>query len=68
MRAVLAAIEAEAGRELPAITGPRRAGDPAALVADPALARKILGFDPVHSGIETIVRTAWAWHRKETGA
>ncbi|HOV04527.1 MAG TPA: UDP-glucose 4-epimerase GalE [Kaistiaceae bacterium] len=68
VRAVLAAIEAEAGRELPAITGPRRAGDPAALVADPALARKILGFDPVHSGIETIVRTAWAWHRKETGA
>ena len=68
VRAVLAAIEAEAGRELPAITGPRRAGDPAALVADPALARKVLGFDPVHSGIETIVRTAWAWHRKETGA
>ncbi|MEZ5840190.1 MAG: UDP-glucose 4-epimerase GalE [Hyphomicrobiales bacterium] len=65
VREVLAAIEKVSGMALPAISGPRRPGDPAALVADPALARATLGFDPVHSGIETIVRTAWDWHRAE---
>ena len=61
---VLHAIEREAGEQLPGVTGPRRAGDPAVLIADPARARRELGFDPVHSDLETIVRTAWAWHRR----
>jgi UDP-glucose 4-epimerase/UDP-arabinose 4-epimerase len=60
---VLHAIEREAGERLPTVTGPRRAGDPAVLIADPARARRELGFDPVRSDLETIVRTAWAWHR-----
>jgi UDP-glucose 4-epimerase/UDP-arabinose 4-epimerase len=61
---VLHAIERETGERLPGATGPRRAGDPAALIADPARARDELGFDPVRSDLETIVRTAWAWHRQ----
>jgi UDP-glucose 4-epimerase/UDP-arabinose 4-epimerase len=61
---VLHAIERETGERLPGATGPRRAGDPAVLVADPARARDALGFDPVHSDLETIVRSAWAWHRR----
>ena len=61
---VLHAIEKEAGERLPDVTGPRRAGDPAVLIADPARARHELGFDPVRSDLETIVRTAWAWHRR----
>lgn len=67
VRQVLAAIEAEAGRKLPAITGGRRAGDPTALVADARLAQAVLGFNPTHSDLATIVRTAWAWHCREEG-
>lgn len=60
---VLRAIGRETGQTLPGVTGGRRSGDPAVLVADPARARLELGFNPVHSDLETIVRTAWAWHR-----
>lgn len=61
---VLSKIVEVSNRELPAPRGERRAGDPAALVADAALARKVLGFDPVNSDLDTIVRTAWNWHLK----
>ena len=61
---VLQAIEQEAGERLPGVAGPRRSGDPAVLIADPARARRNLGFDPKRSDLPTIVRTAWAWHRR----
>jgi UDP-glucose-4-epimerase GalE len=64
VKAVLDAIEREAGEKLPAVDGPRREGDPATLVADATEARRVLDFRPRHSDLETIVRTAWAWHRK----
>jgi UDP-glucose 4-epimerase len=41
-------------------------------VADPTAARTTLKFRPAHSDLATIIRTAWAWHRKahplKTGA
>jgi len=49
------------GREIRAIEGPRRAGDPAALVADPSLAKRDLGWAPKFTTLEPIVETAWAW-------
>lgn len=61
---VLHAIERVAGAKLPAATGPRRPGDPATLVADPSMARAELRFDPRRSDLDTIVRTAWAWHQR----
>jgi UDP-glucose-4-epimerase GalE len=64
VREVLRAIEDEAGRRLPAISGARRPGDPAELVADPSRARAVLGFQPRHSDLETIIRTAWRWHQQ----
>jgi UDP-glucose-4-epimerase GalE len=42
----------------------RRAGDPPRLVADPALAYKILNWRALRSDTETIVSDAWVWHRK----
>lgn len=63
-RFALAAIAAETGREVPHVIKPRRAGDPAYLVADPTAARKVLNFTPEHSDLATIIRTAWAWHQK----
>jgi UDP-glucose-4-epimerase GalE len=44
--------------------GPRRAGDPPVLVADPRHAGTVLGWKPQHSELETIIRDAWNWHSK----
>jgi UDP-glucose-4-epimerase GalE len=63
VREILGAIAAETGREVPHLVKPRRAGDPTYLVADPAAARETLKFQPAHSDLATIIRTAWAWHR-----
>jgi UDP-arabinose 4-epimerase len=56
---VLATIDRVVGRRVPTRILPRRAGDPAVLVADPAQARTKLGFQARHSDMATIIRTAW---------
>ncbi|MGE4409812.1 MAG: UDP-glucose 4-epimerase GalE [Sphingobium sp.] len=61
VRELVAAIERETGLALPHAEGPRRAGDPAALVASADKARDILGWTPHRSDIGTIVSTAYAW-------
>jgi UDP-glucose 4-epimerase len=60
---VLSAIFRETGLTMPLIHRPRRAGDPPMLIADPSAARRDLGFKPVHSSLDTIIATAWRWHR-----
>jgi UDP-glucose 4-epimerase len=64
VREVLEAISAETGEDLRTPVGLRREGDPAELVADASLGRGELGWRPQLSDLETIVRTAWAWHRR----
>lgn len=61
---VIAAAERVTGRPVPRRFGPRRAGDPAVLVADAALARRELGWQPRHADLETIITHAWAWERR----
>jgi UDP-glucose 4-epimerase len=41
---------------------PRRAGDPAVLIASSEKAQRLLGWKPQHSNVEAIVRSAWEWH------
>ena len=43
---------------------PRRAGDPAVLVADNSRARTVLGWQPARSSIKEIVQDAVSWHRQ----
>jgi UDP-arabinose 4-epimerase len=64
VRQVIAAVERVAGRPVPFRESARRAGDPPELVADPALARARLGWQPGHSDLDTIIRTALAWERR----
>lgn len=52
------------GRDLTIEDGPRRAGDPAILVADASRAKTILGWKPVYNNLETIVKHAWVWEKK----
>jgi UDP-glucose 4-epimerase len=47
---------------VPAKDVPRRAGDPAVLVADPARARQVLDWHPQYSDLDTIIQSAWKWH------
>lgn len=61
---VLSAVSRTTDIDMAAPGGSRRPGDPAVLVADGSLARDRLGFEPVRSDLDTIVSTAWAWHRK----
>ncbi len=51
------------GTPVPHQMAPRRAGDPAELVADASVAKQILGFNPTSSDLETIIKTAWNWHK-----
>ena len=43
----------------------RRAGDPPILVADSKKIQKELGFELKFSDLDTIIRTAWSWHKKQ---
>ncbi len=51
------------GHAIPAEICPRRAGDPAQLVASSEKAKSVLGWKPRFADLETIVSTAWAWHQ-----
>ncbi|MEL6264763.1 MAG: UDP-glucose 4-epimerase GalE [Pseudomonadota bacterium] len=59
---IVAAAERVIGRKLAVEPAPRRPGDPPVLVADSARVREALGWEPRSSGIEEILRAAWAWH------
>ena len=61
VREVLTAVERVTGKKVPFTMGPRRAGDPAELVADSSKLQAELGWKPVYSSPETIVETAWKW-------
>jgi UDP-glucose 4-epimerase len=43
---------------------PPRAGDPPRLVADPAKAKKILGWQPMRSDLRSIIGSAWEWRQR----
>jgi UDP-glucose 4-epimerase/UDP-arabinose 4-epimerase len=58
---VMEAAERVGGRPVPRSFGPRRAGDPPALVADAGEIQRRFSWRPRHSDLETILRTAWRW-------
>ncbi len=67
VRAVIDHAERIAERPVPCRVAPRRAGDPAELVADPTLAKARLGPGITrNSTLETIIQTAWAWQSGPT--
>jgi UDP-glucose 4-epimerase len=51
------------GHPVPVIESPRRAGDPAVLIASSEKIRRDLGWQPRFPDLETIVESAWQWHR-----
>jgi UDP-glucose-4-epimerase GalE len=67
VREVLGAIERVTGTPVPHQVGARRPGDPARLVASSVRARSQLGWTPRLDRLETIVESAWNWHRQHPG-
>lgn len=62
VKEMLDAAREVTGRDIPAKIVPRRAGDPARLVATADKARTILNWNPQITDIQTIIETAWNWH------
>src|SRR5215211_8062839 len=52
------------GHPIPHQIGPRRAGDPAILIASAAKIRAELGWSPQYPAVEQIIASAWEWHSR----
>jgi UDP-glucose-4-epimerase GalE len=63
VREVVTAVERVTGRPVKVTTGPRRPGDPPALVAQPDRVRAALGFAPQWHDLDAIVETTARWRR-----
>jgi UDP-glucose 4-epimerase len=64
VREVLDTVQRVAGKRLDIRIEPRRAGDPASLVARADAVRKLLGWVPQLDDLETIVKSALRWEEK----
>ncbi len=65
IRQVIETVREVTGRKFCVEEGPRRAGDPAVLVADSQQARSELGWKPEYSDLTDIIRHAWNWEMKK---
>ena len=63
VREVIDTARKVTGHSIPEVEVPRRAGDPAMLVASSEKAKRILGWKPEHDSLEEIIASAWSWHK-----
>ena len=63
-RQVIDSCRRVTGHAIPVVEAPRRAGDPASLVASSDRIRRDLGWTPRYPEIDQIVESAWRWHRQ----
>lgn len=63
VKEVISVVEKVTGKSISAVDAPRRAGDPARLVASSDKIKSELGWNPKFPELETIIETAWNWHR-----
>ncbi|HEU5319037.1 MAG TPA: UDP-glucose 4-epimerase GalE [Chloroflexota bacterium] len=63
-REVIESCRRVTGHPIPVVEAPRRAGDPAALVASSERIRKDLAWTPRFPEIDQIVESAWRWHER----
>jgi len=68
VREVIESARRVTGHSIPAELHPRRAGDPAVLVAGSEKAIRELGWKPRYTQLDDIIRTAWVWHQKRYAA
>jgi len=64
VRQIIKIAEKVTGKTIAAIENEKRDGDPAVLIASSDKICKKLGWRPKYEDIETIIKTAWTWHKK----
>jgi UDP-glucose 4-epimerase len=64
VREVITKVKEVTGIDFAVNETQRRPGDPAVLVASAQKIQKELGWTPVYSDLDTIIRTAWQWHSR----
>jgi UDP-glucose 4-epimerase len=64
VREVIESARRVTGHPIPVEVCPRRAGDPARLIASSEKAMRELGWKPKYTQLDEILRTAWVWHQK----
>lgn len=62
VKEIIKAAEEVVGHGIKTAIAPRRAGDPASLIASSERARSVLGWQPEFTDIRAIIETAWKWH------
>jgi len=67
VKEIIDLAEEVTGKQVPVSFGERRPGDPARLVADPGLAREILGWEAQNKGARAMIETAWQWMSQDHG-
>lgn len=60
---VIRTVKRISGVDFPVEVRPRRAGDAVELTADATRLRERLGWEPRYSDLDTLVGSAWEWHR-----
>jgi UDP-glucose 4-epimerase len=68
VKQVIDEIEKVTGKSVPVVYAPRRAGDPARLVADSSRAMAVLGWKPKYTNLRQIVSHAWCWEQQSKKA
>lgn len=61
VKEVIDTCRAVTGHAIPAEVAPKRAGDPALLIADSTRIRQALGWSPAFDDLEAMVKSAWVW-------
>ncbi|MCX7774198.1 MAG: UDP-glucose 4-epimerase GalE [Clostridia bacterium] len=64
VKEVIEAAREITGHKIPQTVVPRRAGDPAVLVASSEKIKDALRWEPKQDDLRTIIATAWEWHQK----
>lgn len=64
VREVIESVRRVTGRPITVVEDPRRPGDPAVLVASSEKIKAELGWAPRFADLDTIVKSAWAWHQQ----
>ena len=65
VKQVVEAAKRVTGRDVPFSMGPRRAGDPARLIASSARIRAELGWEPKRQDLDEIIASAWKWMKRK---
>ncbi len=64
---IIDSVQRVSGRPVPVVAAPRRAGDPAVLVASSERFQKDTGWTPRWGELDDLVATAWHWREKHPG-